>query len=159
MKNHIKDERLSKIEEDSGAVKIDLDVVGIDEDFDDGLEGSKVITKNQVFNTKPKKTEWFRVMGDSLQDIKKGVSVAMMAADDREHDFYVYPSTKQFVSRVKEDFKSYMAQAQAARDRVKKKQEERKKSDAQYADTKKHGVKFFDKKGSGRIVKGKKVYN
>jgi hypothetical protein len=106
MKNHIKDERLSKIEEDSGAVKIDLDVVGIDEDFDDGLEGSKVITKNQVFNTKPKKTEWFRVMGDSLQDIKKGVSVAMMAADDREHDFYVYPSTKQFVSRVKEDFKS-----------------------------------------------------
>ena len=61
--------------------------------------------------------------------------------------------------KLKEDFKSYMAQAQAARDRVKKKQEERKKKDAQFADTKKHGVKFFDKKGSGRIVKGKKVYN
>ena len=61
--------------------------------------------------------------------------------------------------KLKEDFKSYMAQAQAARDRVKKKQEERKKKAAQFADTKKHGVKFFDKKGSGRIVKGKKVYN
>ena len=60
---------------------------------------------------------------------------------------------------VKEDFKSFMDQAQAARDRVKKKQEERKKSDAQFADTKKHGIKFYDKKGSGRIVKGKKVYS
>jgi hypothetical protein len=60
---------------------------------------------------------------------------------------------------VKEDFRSFMDQAQAARDRVKKKQEERKKKDAQFADTKKHGIKFYDKKGSGRIVKGKKVYN
>ena len=57
------------------------------------------------------------------------------------------------------DFKRFMADAQAARDRVKKKQEERKKKDAQYADTKKHGVKFYDKKGSGRIVKGKKIYS
>ena len=60
---------------------------------------------------------------------------------------------------VKEDFKRFMADAQAARERVKKKQEERKKKDAQFTDTKKHGIKFYDKKGSGRIVKGKKVYN
>ena len=57
------------------------------------------------------------------------------------------------------DFKSYMAQAQAARDRLKKKQEDRKKADAQYADTKKHGVRFYDKKGSGRIRSGKKIYD
>ena len=98
----------SKITEGSQEIKIDLDNVQIDEDFDDGLEGSKVITKNQVFNHKPKKTEWFRVYGDSLKDIKKGISVAMMAADDREHDYYVYPSktNPSFVARVKEDFKS-----------------------------------------------------
>ena len=105
MKHHT-EEKPSKTTEGNGPIEINLDVVGIDEDFDDGLEGSKVITKNQVFNSKPKKSEWFRVYGDSLKDIKKGVSVAMMAADDREHDYYVYPSTKQFVSRVKEDFKS-----------------------------------------------------
>jgi len=105
MKHHT-EEKPSKTTEGNGPIEINLDVVGIDEDFDDGLEGSKVITKNQVFNSKPKKSEWFRVYGDSIKNIKKGVSVAMMAADDREHDFYVYPSTKQFVSRVKEDFKS-----------------------------------------------------
>ena len=38
----------SKTTEGSNPIEIDLDVVGIDEDFDDGLEGSKVITKNQV---------------------------------------------------------------------------------------------------------------
>ena len=96
----------SEISAGSSTIEIDLDKVQIDEDFDDGLEGSKVITKNQVFNSKPKKSEWFRVMGSSISDLKKGVSVAMMAADDREHDYYVYPTTKQFVSRVKEDFKS-----------------------------------------------------
>ena len=98
----------SKTTEGSNPIEIDLDVVGIDEDFDDGLEGSKVITKNQVFNSKPKKSEWFRVYGDSIKNIKKGVSVAMMAADDREHDFYILPSKENpnFVARVKEDFKS-----------------------------------------------------
>ena len=60
---------------------------------------------------------------------------------------------------AQEDFKRFMDQAQAARDRVKKRQEERKKKDAQYVDTREKGFKFYDKKGSGRIVKGKKVYN
>ena len=60
---------------------------------------------------------------------------------------------------AQEDFKRFMDQAQAARDRVKKRQEERKKKDAQYVDTREKGIKFYDKKGSGRIVKGKKVYN
>jgi|TARA_R100001530_G_scaffold16776_1_gene14609 hypothetical protein len=105
MKKYITEEPSKKEVEGDSSTEIDLDKVGIDEDFDDGLEGSKVITKNQVFNTKPKKTEWFRVMGNNLQEIKKGVSVAMMAADDREHDYYVYPSSNEFVSRVKEDFK------------------------------------------------------
>ena len=57
------------------------------------------------------------------------------------------------------DYKSFIKQAQAAREKVKKKVEDRKKKDSQFVDTKKYGVKFYDKKGSGRIVKGKKVYN
>ena len=56
-------------------------------------------------------------------------------------------------------FRDYMDQAQSARDRVAKKQEDRKKKDAAYVDRLKKGVKFYDKKGSGRLVKGKKVYD
>ena len=52
-----------------------------------------------------------------------------------------------------------MDQAQAARDRLKKKQDDRKKKDAEFVDRVKKGVKFYDKKGSGRIVKGRKVYD
>ena len=43
-----------------------------------------------------------------------------------------------------------------AKDRAR---EKKKESDRLYSDTKKHGVKFYDKKGTGRIVKGKKQYD
>ena len=56
-------------------------------------------------------------------------------------------------------FKDYMDQAQAARDRLKQKIDDRKKKDAQFVDTKKHGVRFYDKKGKGRIKSGKKIYD
>jgi len=56
-------------------------------------------------------------------------------------------------------FADYMAQAQAARDRVKQKHDNRNKKDAAYVDRVKKGVKFYDKKGSGRIVGGKKRYD
>ena len=56
-------------------------------------------------------------------------------------------------------FKDYMAQAQDARDRLKKKIEDRKQKDAQFVDTKTKGVRFYDKKGSGRIKSGKKIYD
>ena len=55
-------------------------------------------------------------------------------------------------------YKKFMADAQAAKDRLKKKIEDRKKKDAQFADYKAKGVRFYDKKGKGRIVKGRKVY-
>jgi len=56
-------------------------------------------------------------------------------------------------------FKDYMADAQAARDRLKKKIDDRKKKDAQFVDTKQKGVRFYDKKGKGRIKSGKKIYD
>ena len=43
-----------------------------------------------------------------------------------------------------------------AKDRAR---EKKKESDRLYSDTKKHGVKFYDKKGTGRIVGGKKKYD
>jgi len=57
------------------------------------------------------------------------------------------------------NFKDFMADAQAARDRLKKKVEDRKKKDTQFVDTRKKGVRFYDKKGSGRIKSGKKIYD
>ena len=56
-------------------------------------------------------------------------------------------------------YKDYMVQAQDAKDRLKKKIEDRKKKDAQFTDYKKKGVRFYDKKGKGRIVKGRKIYD
>jgi len=52
-----------------------------------------------------------------------------------------------------------MADVQSAKDRLKKKVEDRKKKDAQFVDTKQKGVRFYDKKGKGRIVKGRKIYD
>ena len=57
---------------------------------------------------KPNKSEWFRVRGKSIKEIKKGISVAMAAADGKEHDFFVYGAGKEgskFCKRVREDFK------------------------------------------------------
>ena len=43
-----------------------------------------------------------------------------------------------------------------AKDRARDKKKE---SERLYSDTKKHGAKFYDKKGTGRIVGGKKKYD
>ena len=56
-------------------------------------------------------------------------------------------------------YKEYMANVQSAKDRIKKKLEDRKKKDAQFVDTKQNGVRYYDKKGKGRIVKGRKIYD
>ena len=48
---------------------------------------------------------------------------------------------------------------QRIRDAKDKRREQQKKSEKLYMDTKKKGVKFYDKSGSGRIKDGKKVYD
>ena len=57
----------------------------------------------------------------------------------------------QFYNRAKEA----MAHAQRKKDKAAK---NKSVSDKTSSDTRKHGIKFYDKKGAGRIVKGKKVY-
>ena len=69
---------------------------------------------------------------------------------------YMKPALQQ---REGTSYKSFMADVQSAKDRLKKKVEDRKKKDAQFVDTRSKGVRFYDKKGKGRIVKGKKIYD
>ena len=69
---------------------------------------------------------------------------------------YMKPALQQ---REGTSYKTFMTDAQAAKDRLKKKVEDRKKKDAQFVDTKQKGVRFYDKKGKGRIVKGRKIYD
>ena len=69
---------------------------------------------------------------------------------------YMKPALQQ---REGTSYKTFMADVQSAKDRLKKKVEDRKKKDAQFVDTKTKGVRFFDKKGKGRIVKGRKIYD
>ena len=69
---------------------------------------------------------------------------------------YMKPALQQ---REGTSYKQYMADVQAAKDRLKKKVEDRKKKDAQFVDTRSKGVRFYDKKGKGRIVKGRKIYD
>ena len=63
---------------------------------------------------------------------------------------------------VKEDigsFKDYMANVEASKKRQQDKQENRKKKSDAYIERVRKGIKFYDAKGSGRMVKGKKVYD
>ena len=69
---------------------------------------------------------------------------------------YMKPALQQ---REGTSYKTFMSDVQSAKDRLKKKVEDRKKKDAQFVDTKTKGVRFFDKKGKGRRVKGRKVYD
>ena len=69
---------------------------------------------------------------------------------------YMKPALQQ---REGTSYKSFMADVQSSKDRLKKKVEDRKKKDAQFVDTKQKGVRFYDKKGKGRIVKGRKIYD
>ena len=56
-------------------------------------------------------------------------------------------------------YKDFIASADAAKKRQKDKQQKRKVKDAAYVDRIRKGIKFYDSKGSGRLVKGKKVYD
>ena len=65
------------------------------------------------------------------------------------------------VSGVNEDEKSYekfIRQAREKREAIKKRGVERARKDSEYRDRVSKGIKFYDKKGSGRMVGGRKTY-
>ena len=65
-------------------------------------------------------------------------------------------TTEELKLNRKISFPEMQKRIRDAKDRARDKKKE---SDRLYSDTKKHGVKFYDKKGTGRIVKGKKQYD
>jgi len=66
--------------------------------------------------------------------------------------------TRNKKKEVKEQI-TFPQMQQRIRDAKEKRREQQKKSEKLYLDTKRKGVKFYDKKGSGRLKDGKKVYD
>ena len=68
--------------------------------------------------------------------------------------------TKRFNEEVSiQEQISFPTMQQRMRDAKEKRREQQKKSEKLYIDTKRKGVKFYDKSGSGRIKDGKKIYD
>ena len=65
-------------------------------------------------------------------------------------------TTEELKLNRKISFPEMQKRIRDAKDRAR---EKKKESDRLYSDTKKHGVKFYDKKGTGRIIGGKKKYD
>ena len=93
---------------------------------------------------------------------------AKAAADMKKDDVKKFASTKHKglpeKKKIEEEIKtnrkvSFPEMQKRIRDAKERAREKKKESDRLYSDTKKHGVKFYDKKGSGRIVGGKKKYD
>ena len=93
---------------------------------------------------------------------------AKAAADMKKTDVKKFASTKHkglpnkkvTTEEVKLNRKiSFPEMQKRIRDAKERSREKQKESERLYSDTKKHGVKFYDKKGTGRIVGGKKKYD
>ena len=70
------------------------------------------------------------------------------------------PEKKVTKEEIQTDGKiSFPEMQRRIRDAKERRRQQKKESDRLYSDTKKYGVKFYDKKGTGRIVKGKKQYD
>ena len=93
---------------------------------------------------------------------------AKAAADMKKTDVKKFASTKHkglpekkvTTEEVKLNRKiSFPEMQKRIRDAKDRARDKKKESDRLYSDTKKHGVKFYDKKGTGRIIGGKKKYD
>ena len=70
------------------------------------------------------------------------------------------PEKKVTKEEIQTDRKiSFPEMQKRIRDAKERRRQQKKQSERLYSDTKKHGVKFYDKKGTGRIVGGKKKYD
>ena len=64
-----------------------------------------------------------------------------------------------FSSNNFKNYKNYHNNKQEQQDKQQDKQDNRKKKDVAYIERVRKGIKFYDAKGSGRMVKGRKVYD
>ena len=93
---------------------------------------------------------------------------AKAAADMKKSDVKKFASTKHkglpnkkvTTEELKLNRKiSFPKMQERIRDAKERARQRKKESDQISMDTKRHGVKFYDKKGSGRIKQGKKIYD
>jgi len=93
---------------------------------------------------------------------------AKAAADMEKDDVKKFASTKHKglpeKKKIEEEIKtnrkiSFPEMQQRIRDARERRRSQRKESEKLYIDTKRKGVKFYDKKGTGRLKDGKKVYD
>ncbi len=93
---------------------------------------------------------------------------AKAAADMKKTDVKKFASTKHKglpeKKKIKEDIQkvqkiSFPKMQERIRDAKERARQRKKESDQISMDSKRHGVKFYDKKGSGRIKQGKKIYD
>ena len=89
-------------------------------------------------------------------------------ADMKKTDVKKFASTKHKglpeKKKIKEDIQkvqkiSFPKMQERIRDAKERARQRKKESDQISMDSKRHGVKFYDKKGSGRIKQGKKIYD
>ena len=93
---------------------------------------------------------------------------AKAASDMKKTDVKKFASTKHKglpeKKKIKEDIQrvqkiSFPQMQERIRDAKERARARKKEKDQLSIDSKRHGVKFYDKKGSGRIKKGKKIYD
>jgi|TARA_B110000967_G_C18825337_1_gene531015 hypothetical protein len=92
------------MENSNDDIIINLDEVGISDDFDDNLEGEKHFNEAAIVADKPKETDWFRVYGSALTELKDGICVNMANSTGKSQKYYVHGKPA-FVKSVKDDFK------------------------------------------------------
>ena len=93
---------------------------------------------------------------------------AKAAADMEKGDVKKFASTKHKglpeKKKIEEEIKtnrkiSFPEMQKRIRDAKERRREQKKQSEKLYTDTKNKGVKFYDKKGTGRLKDGKKIYD
>ena len=93
---------------------------------------------------------------------------AKAASDMKKTDVKKFASTKHKglpeKKKIKEDIQrvqkiSFPQMQERIRDAKERARAKKKEKDQLSMDSKRHGVKFYDKKGSGRIKKDKKIYD
>ena len=83
-----------------------VDELTVSDDFNTGLTGVPVFTDGHIAKYKPEQdTEWFRVFGSSLNEIKKGVIVRIKVG--RKNEDFILGGDLNFKERVKHDFRKF----------------------------------------------------
>ena len=92
------------------------------------------------------------------KEIKK--IVKQLRKSVKAHDKQADTLEKKIEEEIKQERKiSFPDMQKRIRDAKEKRRDQKKQSEKLYIDTKKKGVKFYDKKGTGRLKDGKKVYD